>query len=42
MASGNADQYDVIVVGSGPGGSTVAWELARAGKRVLILERGRD
>jgi choline dehydrogenase-like flavoprotein len=29
-------------VGSGPGGATVARELARAGKRVLILERGRD
>ncbi len=33
---------DVIVVGSGPGGASVARELARAGRRVLILERGRD
>lgn len=33
---------DVIVVGSGPGGATVARELARAGRRVLILERGAD
>ena len=33
---------DVVVVGSGPGGSTVARELARAGKRVILLERGRD
>lgn len=33
---------DVVVVGSGPGGAMVARELARAGQRVLILERGRD
>jgi hypothetical protein len=34
--------FDVVVVGTGPGGATVARELARAGRRVLILERGRD
>ncbi len=33
---------EVVVVGSGPGGATVARELARGGRRVLILERGRD
>lgn len=32
--------YDVIVAGSGPGGATVARDLARQGQRVLILERG--
>lgn len=34
------DRYDVIIVGSGPGGGTLALELARTGKRILILERG--
>ncbi len=33
---------DYLVIGSGPGGATVARELARAGKSVRILERGRD
>ena len=32
--------YDAIVVGSGPGGASAARELARRGKRVLILEQG--
>ncbi len=35
-------EYDVAVVGTGPGGATVARELARAGKRVVMLERGLD
>ena len=35
-------QADVIVVGSGPGGATVARELSKRGKKVLILERGYD
>jgi choline dehydrogenase-like flavoprotein len=32
---------DVIVVGSGAGGATFAYACARAGKSVLLLERGR-
>lgn len=35
-----ATHYDIIVVGSGPGGATVAREMARRGARVLILEQG--
>jgi choline dehydrogenase-like flavoprotein len=34
------DHYDVLVIGSGPGGATTAARLAETGKRVLLLERG--
>jgi len=33
-------QYDVIIIGTGAGGGTLAHRLASSGKRVLILERG--
>ena len=32
--------YDLIVIGSGPGGATLAQRLATTGKRILLLERG--
>lgn len=32
--------YDVIVIGSGAGGGTLAGALSRMGKNVLVLERG--
>ena len=31
---------DYLVIGSGPGGATVAYELQQAGKRVVLLEQG--
>jgi len=34
------ERYDVVIVGTGAGGGTLAYHLANAGKRVLILERG--
>jgi choline dehydrogenase-like flavoprotein len=33
------DHYDVIIVGSGAGGGTLAYTLASSGKRILLLER---
>jgi choline dehydrogenase-like flavoprotein len=35
-----SNHYDVIVIGSGPGGASVAYRLAPTGKRILLLERG--
>jgi choline dehydrogenase-like flavoprotein len=35
-----SDSYDVIVVGTGAGGGTLARRLAPSGKRILLLERG--
>ncbi|MFC6788607.1 FAD-dependent oxidoreductase [Methylobacterium komagatae] len=34
------ERYDVIIIGSGPGGGTMAWRLAQTGKRILLVERG--
>ncbi|MGQ4646701.1 GMC oxidoreductase [Lyngbya aestuarii] len=34
------EHYDVIVIGTGAGGGTLAYCLAPSGKRILILERG--
>jgi choline dehydrogenase-like flavoprotein len=33
-------RYDIIIIGSGAGGGTIAYALAQTGARVLILERG--
>ncbi len=35
-----AESYDVIIIGTGAGGGTLARHLAPSGKRILLLERG--
>src|SRR5690348_3939344 len=34
------ERYDVIIIGTGAGGGTLAYHLAPSGKRILLLERG--
>ena len=36
----SADRYDVVIIGSGAGGGTLAYRLAPSGKRILLVERG--
>ena len=33
-------RYDVIIIGTGAGGGTLAYRLAPSGKKILLLERG--
>ena len=40
MSTAPLPKFDAIVVGSGPGGASVARELARRGRSVLVLEQG--
>jgi choline dehydrogenase-like flavoprotein len=40
IVSAVTDHYDVIIVGSGAGGGTLAHTLAPSGMRILLLERG--
>jgi len=35
-----SERYDVIIIGTGAGGATLAHRLAPTGKRILLLERG--
>jgi choline dehydrogenase-like flavoprotein len=34
------NHYDVIIIGTGAGGGTLAYRLAPSGKRILLVERG--
>jgi choline dehydrogenase-like flavoprotein len=34
------NHYDVIIIGTGAGGGTLAYKLAPSGKKILLLERG--
>jgi choline dehydrogenase-like flavoprotein len=34
------EHYDVVIIGSGAGGGTLAHTMAPSGKRILLLERG--
>jgi choline dehydrogenase-like flavoprotein len=36
-----ADMFDAIIIGSGAGGAAAAYRLAEAGRRILILEKGK-
>lgn len=38
----DGSNHDVVVIGSGAGGAMAAYTLTKAGKRVLMLEAGRD
>ena len=39
----DSERYDVIIIGSGPGGASTAWKLAKTGKgtvRYFVREAG--
>jgi flavin-dependent dehydrogenase len=39
MSTTRPHEFDVAVIGGGPAGATTACRLARAGRRVILLER---
>ncbi len=39
LVHGMRDNFDILIAGAGPAGCAAAYDLARAGKRVLLLDR---
>src|SRR5437764_399662 len=39
MSMSQAEQYEVLVLGSGAGGKLLAWHTARSGRRTAVVER---
>lgn len=35
-----SEHYDIIIIGTGAGGGTIAHRLAPTGRKILVLERG--
>lgn len=35
------DEFDTIVIGAGPAGSTSAYVMARSGLKILVFQRGK-
>jgi pyruvate/2-oxoglutarate dehydrogenase complex dihydrolipoamide dehydrogenase (E3) component len=39
MSDSNAEEYDLVVIGSGAGGKLIAWTAAQKGQHVVVIER---
>ena len=39
MTSHGVERVDVLVLGSGEGGKYLAWHMAQAGRRTVVVER---
>jgi pyruvate/2-oxoglutarate dehydrogenase complex dihydrolipoamide dehydrogenase (E3) component len=39
LSMSQAEQFDIVILGSGQGGKQLAWHLGRSGKKVAVVER---